>query len=104
MLESRPIPQQMLDKAAVRQKKVAEKGINRKSRKVERVAQIDPVLFHNGIQQGRRLGVKKHNPWDDPAFSSEMSKEHPEIGDMGGGGGCTITQSTLDWARKRVGG
>lgn len=104
MLENRPIPQQMLDKAAARQKKVAEKGINRKSRKVERVAQIDPVLFHNGIQQGRRLGVKKHNPWDDPDFAFEMSKEHPEIGNMSGGGGSAPSAYMLEQAKKLVGG
>jgi len=92
--------QKLLDAAAGRQKKIAESGIRRGSR----VGSIDPVLFHSGIAQGKRLGVKEHNPWDNKDFCAEMSKEHPEIGDMGSGGGRGICQKTLENARKLVGG
>ena len=90
----------MLDEASERQKKIAEAGVRRGNR----VGSIDPVLFHNGRLQGKRLGVKENNPWDNKDFCAEMSKEHPEIGDMGAGVGCAVTQKTLENARKLVGG
>jgi len=74
---------------------------------VERDMQIDPKLFTNGLDYGRKHGVD--NAWNEPNFVDEVKRVHPEIV-VGGersvstSGGCTVTQSTLDWARKRVGG
>ena len=97
------IPKKMLEAAAGRQDKIAEAGIRRSMKgSGERVAQIDPVLFHQGIKQGRRLGVKEAIPWDNPDFCREMSKCHPEIGEPGGGGGTTATQKMIDDARELV--
>jgi len=99
------LPQKMLAAAGRRQDKIAGAGIHRTMKgSGERVGRIDPVLFHQGRKQGKRLGVKG-NPWDDKDFCKEMSDCHPEIGDMGGGGGGSgASDYMLKAARKLVGG
>jgi len=95
--------QAVLDKAAAKQRKAAEK----RSVSAEvgaggvRTHQVDSILFHQGVAYGREHGV--HQPWDDPNFVQEVEKVHPEIVVGSGGGGCSpVTASALEAAKRLV--
>jgi hypothetical protein len=104
--------QKRIDRAATRQRKAKEqRQVGRNlgcGTTGERVMQVDPVLFMNGVRYGRNHGVD--NAWDHPEFVKEACQRHPDIcvdgfdGNIGASGVSPISPYMLEQARKLVGG